>query len=244
MVVIGAVVQTITGFAMGLIIMAGVALFALADIAFAAAVVSFISIVNALVALRSGYRYVDRQLALQLLLGLIPAMGAGFLLLEYLSRNYYELLRLLLGVVVVLAGTSLMIAPSPFAERSDKRSFVFCGVLGGLLAGLYSAGGAPLAYFCYRQPLAVNVIRFTLLSVFAASTFVRAVFVGVSGQLSSNIIWVSLAAVPLVVVVTMVVSRFVHLVPDRAVRALVFVVLMLSGLFLVGDSLLQFSATA
>jgi hypothetical protein len=39
-------VQTLTGFAMGLIIMAGVALFNIADIAFTAAVVSFISLTN------------------------------------------------------------------------------------------------------------------------------------------------------------------------------------------------------
>ena len=51
-VVLGALVQTLTGFAMGLIIMVGVALFNIADIAFTAAVVSFISLTNAGIALR------------------------------------------------------------------------------------------------------------------------------------------------------------------------------------------------
>ncbi|MBT6584783.1 MAG: sulfite exporter TauE/SafE family protein, partial [Gammaproteobacteria bacterium] len=39
-VVLGALVQTLTGFAMGLVIVVGVALFDITDIAFAAAVVS------------------------------------------------------------------------------------------------------------------------------------------------------------------------------------------------------------
>ncbi len=42
-VVIGAVVQTIAGFAMGLVTMAGIILFGIVDIAFSAAVVSFMS---------------------------------------------------------------------------------------------------------------------------------------------------------------------------------------------------------
>ena len=238
-VVLGAVVQTITGFAMGLIIMAGVAIFSITDIAFAAAVVSFISLVNTAVALRRGYRHVDVGMVVLMLVGLLPAMAVGILLLGFLSENYYSGLKLLLGVVIMVAGTSLMISPAAFSRKSGGPAFIVCGSMGGLLAGLYSAGGAPLAYFCYRQPLSINTIRFSLLSVFAASTFVRALMVGVSGQLSTGIMTMSALAVPLVVLVTLVTSRFVHLVPDRAVRVVVFVVLLLAGGFLVGASLLS-----
>ncbi|MBO6658178.1 MAG: hypothetical protein JJ934_14880, partial [Pseudomonadales bacterium] len=68
-VVAGVLVQTLTGFAMGLIIMVGVALFAIADIAFTAAVVSFISLVNALVAMRKGRHHIDWSLAGWMLAG-------------------------------------------------------------------------------------------------------------------------------------------------------------------------------
>jgi uncharacterized membrane protein YfcA len=114
-VVLGALVQTLTGFAMGLIIMAGVALFNIADIAFAAAVVSFISLANAGVALRHGHQYVDLRFVKRTLLGLTPAMAFGIILLTYLSEHYYALLKLLLGFVIILAGTSLMIPPHPLA---------------------------------------------------------------------------------------------------------------------------------
>ena len=86
--VLGALVQTLTGFAMGLIIMAGVALFSITDIAFAAAVVSFISLANAGVALRHGHRYVDWPFVGRILLGLIPAMALGIVLLTYLSEHF------------------------------------------------------------------------------------------------------------------------------------------------------------
>lgn len=238
-VVVGAVMQTITGFAMGLLIMVGVALFSLADIAFAAAVVSFISLANTCVALRSGYRHIDWVFVKWVLTGLVPAMILGIVLLNYLSAYYYDLLKLLLGVVVILAGTSLMIAPSSFSKRSGSVPLIACGSLGGLLAGLYSAGGAPLAYFAYRQPLSINVIRFSLLSVFAASTFIRTIMIAVAGQLDADIMRMSLIAIPLVVIVTLITSRFVHLVPDRVVRVSVFIVLIVAGGSLVSASLLS-----
>ena len=237
-VVLGALVQTVTGFAMGLIIVVGVALLDITDIAFAAAVVSFISLTNAGVALRHGHRNVDWLFVRRVLLGMIPAMACGIILLNYLSEHHYLLLKTLLGFVIILAGTSLMIAPAPNTARSSGLMFTLFGAFGGLLAGLYSAGGAPLAYFAYRQPLSINTIRFSLLAVLCVSTAIRAAMVGVSGQLSIAILQISAVAIPLVIGVTLVASRYVQLVPDHLVRRSVFIVLIVAGIFLIVTSLL------
>jgi len=236
-VVLGVLVQTLTGFAMGLIIMVGVALFSIADIAFAAAVVSFISLVNALVAMRKGRHHIDWQLSGWMLAGLVPAMGLGLYLLTYLSENYYELLRLLLGVVVILAGASLMISPRPFQDRSGNGSFFAFGALGGVLAGMYSVGGPPIAYFAYRQPMTINAVRFSLLAIIAGSTVIRSAMVLFSGQMTMAMLTTSAVAIPLVIVVTLIASRYMQLVPDRIVRVMVFLVLILAGGSLIVDSL-------
>lgn len=233
MVTLGAVVQTITGFAMGLIVMAGVALFSIADISFAAAVVSFISLLNASIALRKGYRMIDWDYVGWITFGLVPALVVGFALLNYLSERYYEVLKMLLGIVIVLAGTMLMISPAPFAARSGRLGTGVVGVAGGLIAGLYSAGGAPLAYFMYRQPLSINAIRFSLLAIFVITTGFRSIVVGAAGQLTYEIVYTSLLAIPVVVVATLATARVVPFIPDRGVRTLVFVVLTGAGLFLV-----------
>ena len=70
-----------------MIVMAGVTLFGLAEIAFAAAVVSFISLLNAVLALRRGWRHIDVRLVGWLITGLIPAMIAGLWLLDYMSAT-------------------------------------------------------------------------------------------------------------------------------------------------------------
>ncbi|MBT4615226.1 MAG: TSUP family transporter, partial [Gammaproteobacteria bacterium] len=144
--------------------------------------------------------------------------------------------KTLLGLVIILAGTSLMIAPAPLSVQSRGLVFTLFGTFGGLLAGLYSAGGAPLAYFAYRQPLSINTVRFSLLAVFGVSTMIRAAMIGVSGQLNMAILQMSAVAIPLVIVVTLVASRYVQLVPDHLVRRLVFVILIVAGIFLIAAS--------
>ncbi|MBT4162728.1 MAG: sulfite exporter TauE/SafE family protein [Gammaproteobacteria bacterium] len=241
-VVLGTVVQTVTGFAIGLVTMAGVAVFGVADIAFAAMVISFISMANALAALRKGYRHVEWPYVCWVLAGVVPAMIVGLVLLTYLSEHYYVVLKLILGTVIVLAGSMLMIAPSPFEQRSRPTSAVACGVAGGLIAGLYSAGGAPIAYFMYRQPLAIDTIRFSLLATFAGITAARITMITASGQLTMDVLKVSLIAVPLVIVVTLLSSKYLLDLPDRMVRVIVFLVLMGVGGFLMVDSAMDIMA--
>lgn len=235
-VVLGTVIQTVTGFAIGLVIMAGVAVFDITDIPFAAAVISFVSLTNALAALRKGHRHIDWHYVKWILAGVMPAMVVGLAALSWLSTNSYLALKLILGTVIVLAGTSLLIAPSPFRLPSGKIAAVTCGMTGGLIAGLYSAGGAPLAYFMYRQPVEINIIRFSLLAIFAGITGARTVMLGVSGQMTLDILKVSAVTIPLVIVVTLLSSKYLLGLPDRFVRLLVFIVMIGVGGFLVIDS--------
>ena len=88
-VALGAVVQTITGFAMGLLTMAGITLLGIADIAFAAAVVSFISMANTGVGLKKNYGQVDWTYLKRISVTFLPAMAIALILLTYLSSNFY-----------------------------------------------------------------------------------------------------------------------------------------------------------
>lgn len=233
LVAFGAAVQSITGFAMGLIIMGGVGAFGLADIAFGAAVVSIVSLTNTSIALRHTYRFIDREFWRWLVTGLLPMTIAGVLLLHALSGEFYQWLRIFLGVVIISAGTLLMLRPTPFERRSGAGLVATMGCIGGLIGGMYGAGGAPLAWLMYRQPIEVNRIRATLLATFFVSTSSRLVAIGATGQFSRAILLVSLASIPVVVTVTLLASRFAHHVPDRAVRRAVFMLLVVLGASLI-----------
>lgn len=222
-----------TGFAMGLIIIGGVTALNLAPIEFTAAVVSLISLVNTIVALRPTWRLIDFAWFRSIVLGIVPMLVVGVFLLEFLSRESYALLRALLGVVIILAGIMMMLRPKPWEQTSSALSATLTGCAGGVIAGLYSAGGAPLAYFMYRQPIDIRVIRATLLSIFALSTTARTITVGFAGHLTKEVWMTSVIAVPLVIVMTLLFSRINQYVPDALVRRLAFVLLVIIGAFLI-----------
>jgi len=233
LVAIGAAVQSITGFAMGLIIMGGVTALGLADIAFSAAVVSLISMVNTSVALRHTYKFIDPGYWRRLVSGLLPMTVAGVALLHFLSQGFYGWLKVLLGIVIIAAGTLLMLKPAPWETASSRTAVIATGCAGGLIGGLYGAGGAPLAYFMYRQPLQINAVRATLLATFLTSTAGRTLVIGVSGQFVQEMFVIAVSSIPVVVIVTLISTRLAHLVPDRVVRRFVFLLLILLGGFLI-----------
>ncbi|MFT7547282.1 MAG: putative membrane protein YfcA, partial [Candidatus Azotimanducaceae bacterium] len=118
LIIFGTMVQTITGFAMGLIIIGGVTVLGLAEIETTAAIVSLISVVNAFVALRYTYKFVDKQYIKWLALGMLPMILLGIFILDYLSGTSDGRLRKILGFVIVSAGILLMLKPAPFLKAS------------------------------------------------------------------------------------------------------------------------------
>lgn len=230
---LGAFCQTITGFAMALIIMGGVVALDLALVPFAAAVVSIVSLVNVITALRLSHRHVDRRLLAYICLGLIPALIGGVVLLGFLSESSHTLLRKILGGVIIMAGLLQLLKSQPWAEQSALSYASLAGFLGGLSGGLFSTGGPPIAFFMYRQPLPIEVIRATLLSIFAVSTLSRTLVIAVAGHITTEILIISGIAIPLVLLSTTIAQKATPYLSDMIVRKLVLGLLILVGSFLV-----------
>lgn len=236
---LGAFVQTIAGFAMGLIVMGGVALFGLLDIAAAAAVVSMISLINVSVALRRTYRFIDRTFMIPIALGMLPLIVVGVFLLDRWSAEDYELLRMVLGVVIVGAGVLLMLKPEPYSKPSAPILSWLVGFSAGLMGGLYGASGAPIAYFLYRQPILIQTVRATMLATFAVSTLFRSGYVAWHGHVTTEVIWLTVMSIPMVIGATLVGNQLLPSVPDLLVRRVAFVLLIMLGLSLIMTSLRQ-----
>ena len=232
MVVIATAVQTITGFALGLILVALCTAFGVMSVIDCAAIVSLVSMTNTGLLLRRSYRDLNGHVVMAIMLGLIPTLLLGFYWLDQVGRDQVSLLRTIIGAMVLVAGTTLMLRPSPYSSLSAKPLFFGSGLIGGLFGGLFSAAGAPIAYLMYRQPLAISVIRSSLLAVFFLSTFVRAVTGGFAGHYTPDVLIKTLVAAPVMLVTTMLIEPTLPAIPDQAVRRLVFLCLMALGLYL------------
>ena len=234
---VGSYVQAVTGFAMGMIVIAVVGASELIALPVLTAAASLITMVNVALALKGQLHHLHRGLFLWLALGQVPAIWLGVVLLEVLDRDARTLLQLLLGIFITLGSLSMMLRPSPLKHVSSPVVCTGVGLAGGVIGGMFSASGPVMGYFNYRQPLEVAIIRATLLSSFALTTSTRTVVVGLGGGLTAEVWWLSLFALPLVVAGTWLGRELPPPVPDATLKQMAFALLLAMGVWIIATSL-------
>ncbi|QFU14770.1 sulfite exporter TauE/SafE family protein [Microvirga thermotolerans] len=229
---VAAYAQTLTGFAFGLITMGGVGLTGLLSLPDAAMIVSVLTLVNATQMLLKGWRDVAwREFGL-VMAASVPLLFLGYWLLEWLAGTRADLLRLILGIVIVVSSLQLARKPEPLAQRSNAASFLFFGAVAGLMGGMFSTAGPPLVYHFYRQPMSLVRVRETLVAVFALNAVFRIGLVAASGDLPAGTTLSGLLAVPVVMGATYVARRWPPPASAVTMRRIVFGLLFLSGVSL------------
>lgn len=229
-------VQTLTGFAFGLMLMGAVALSGLMPLPEAAVFTGLLTLVNAIQMLLRGWRHVDRRGFWLVMAASLPSLLVGYGLLTLFSEGGIAggigLLKLLLGAIIMVSSLQLALKAEPLAARSSDRSFLFFGTLSGVMGGLFSTAGPPLVYHLYRQPLALVTIRETLVAVFGLNAVIRLALVIGHGDLPPASAAPCLLAIPVVMAATALARRFPPAVTQKTMRRIVFVLLFLSGLSL------------
>lgn len=237
---VGSYVQAVTGFAMGMIIIAVTVGGGLVAVPVITAVVSLLALVNIVLALHGYGHHLARRLFVWMAAGTLPAIALGVWLLERLDARAQWMLELLLGVFIVAGSLSMMVRPQPRQQLSPAWACFLAGFSGGLLGGMFSASGPVMGWFNYRQPLTVAEIRTTLLASFALSTTFRTLVVGYAGGLTREVWVMFLGALPLVLVGTWAGRQFPPAVSELTLKRIAFALLIVMGCW----SILRALATA
>lgn len=236
---VAAYAQTLTGFAFGLITMGGIALTGLLSLPDAAVLVSALTFVNAIQMLLKGWRDVSWRDFRLVMATSVPMLFAGYAMLEWLADTRADILRLILGIIIVVSSLQLALRPEPLRQKSGPVSFLFFGSIAGLMGGMFSTAGPPLVYHFYRQPMSLVMIRETLVTIFALNAVFRISLVGFSGNLPTGSAWTGLLAIPVVMAATHTARRWPPPVSPAAMRRIVFVLLFLSGVSLGAPSIVN-----
>lgn len=232
-VALGTYVQTVTGFALGMIVLGCVVQFELASITFTSVIISLLMLANGPIALRGNLQHLDSKALLWSLLGLFPALIFGVFLLNYLSEDFTRILQWVLGLTIICGGLFILLKPEPLAQRSSNPSFAVAGAAAGIFGGLFSIAGPPLVYQFYRQPLRLQQIRLALLAIFLVMNIVRLLVLALQGKLDLDMFWVALFSLPVVTLFTLIGKRFPPPFSDSTMRRLAFTLLILIGISLV-----------
>jgi uncharacterized membrane protein YfcA len=230
---VAAYVQTVTGFAFGLVMMGVIALFGLLPLPDAAVVVGILSLVNTTqMVLHGGWRHVARHALRLVLLASLPALAVGYFVLEWLADSRADALRIVLGAVIMASSLQLAVRRKVLDRPSPDAGFIGFGIVSGLMSGLFSTGGPPLVYHFYRQPMPVAKVRETLVAAFGLAQVVRLSLVAATGNIPPPSTLAGVAAVPVVMAMTYAARRWPPPLPDALLKIIVFLLLFLSGLSL------------
>lgn len=240
-VVVATCAQSITGFALALILLGLTGLFELAPLADVANVATVVSLSTAAVALRGARKHLQPDIFRPTVMGSVFGVAAGVALLAWLSANVVLVLRLLLGVVVIACAVIVLVRTEPLPQRSSRASFHGFGFLSGVLGGLFSASGPPLVYQFYRQPISLDAVRDTLVGTLAAGSLIRLVMVVASGQFGGRSLLLCALAVPLSMAVTWWMKRRPPAWDRGVVLKVVCALLMVTGVGLVAPVLQAFT---
>ena len=236
-VALATVAQSLTGFAFGLILLGLVATLQVLPLTEVAVIISILTLGNAIGTLGGPKPELDRAVLMPVLISSLLGVSLGIWGLGALDDTQVAWLRLLLGGLIIAGSLMLVVQTKPQAQLSGQPSFWLAGGLCGLFNGLFSSGGPPIVYHLYRQPLGYEVIRNTLITVFAANAAARLGLVMAQGQLHLSTLWLSAEALPLVLLLSWLVRRYPPKLSLRTVRWLVFVLMALAGVSLIWDSL-------
>ncbi len=226
-------VQTVTGFALGMIVMGAVTTFDLVPIAFTSVVISAVTFINGLVAVKGNVQALDIKRVMITSAGMFPAILVGLLLLDYMSAELNHILQLLLGATIIGAGLMIMLKPDPLAKPSSGFTFAGSGALAGVMAGMFSMAGPPLVYLFYRQPFEIKTIRLCLVTIFLLSSVMRTGMVGAQGGLTWEMGIFSVLCIPMVTLFTWIGKRYPPPLSANNMRRAAFFLLILIGASLV-----------
>ncbi|MBK4214824.1 sulfite exporter TauE/SafE family protein [Paracoccus caeni] len=225
-------VQTMTGFGLGLILMAAAGLFDLMPLPVAASVTSALVILNTSTILRRNWRHVDRASFGWTMLGAVPGLVVGFLLLGWLAGSALTVLKLLLGLVITGAAIQTAMSRQSLKTRSSSASFSITGFAGAIMGGLFATSGPPIIWQYYRQPFALDAIRTSLIAIFFATQIVRMSLVGASGHFDKQFLITALGAAPIVLTATWFARNYPPNISPAVIRRIALILLALSGIAL------------
>jgi len=236
---LGCYIQTNTGFAFALIVMSLGAATSALPLSELALVISFLSLVNSTTALKGAIKHVDARLMKWLFCGIIPGALIGVWWLSQLSDSSQNQLKVLLGGSILISALLLMRKPAEQNQHASRKTIAMTGIFAGIMGGLFSTFGPPIAYLLYRQPIALKVVLNTLLATFWLTSVLRIGTVHVLSSVDTQVYWLALLGAPWIIVCTHLSKKFPPMMSERRLRNVALILLVFSGISILATGLIE-----
>jgi len=174
-------------------------------------------------------RHIDWKKIMPLLLGCLPGIVVGAVLLKRLNA---DLLQLSLGIfIAIYAIYSLQVRPNP--QRISSRWGYAAGFLTGTISSLFSAGGPPAIIYVSLTAWAKDEIKATLSVFFFVSGIVTAIGHAVSGLTTNATLQQLVGTGPMTLAGVIVGSLLYRRIRRQTYTTIMLWLLILMGLMMI-----------
>lgn len=223
---IGFFIQTVVGFAATLFALP--ILLTVLSLQDSITCLSIFHLIFSIILISKNYKYVNKKIALEIVIGGIIGLIAGISLLKYGNS---EILKIFLGLFIIL-----YVIHATFKKRENeilKKMGIIFSLLGGFFSGLYSAGGPLFATYIYNKLSNQNAIRATLIGALLVINIFRIPLLVANELISYNIIFLSFFILPSFLISIYLGEKLHKQIKETTFKSVFLSLLLISGISLI-----------
>ena len=200
------------------------------DLHFAVPLEAVFEVVLSGLLIKGELQKIDKKVLIPLILGSM----IGTLIGTYLLKSFAnDILLRLLGFVIILFSLNLLRKQNQDEHVLPAPVGVLTGIIAGTLGGMFGAGGPPFVIYLAHQIKTKDILRATLIGLFAVDFSWRLVVFTVTGLITKDVLLMTLYLTPALVLGTILGNKSFFTINEARYRKLVVILLVITGLFLV-----------
>ena len=223
---LGFLLQSIVGFAASLISFP-ILLFIM-DLKQASALMAILYVFFSLYYVIKNWKEINKSIVAELSIGIIIGMIIGVMLLKYANPF---LLKKILGLLIILYLGYIQIKKKKI-KFFDKIGMFF-GFIGGIMSGLYSAGGPLLITYIYNKLENPKIIRATIIGSLAIVNFSRIPLMLYSKLITYDTLVLSLYVLPFFSLSLVLGNLMIGKINEKLLKKVLTVILIIASLSLI-----------
>jgi hypothetical protein len=223
-------VRSTFGFGDALIAMPLLAFFI--NIKTAAPIVAFMSSIIAIYILIGNYKKIRFKAIWQLIIFSIIGIPIGILYLEGAAEN---LIKIILGIVLILFSTYKLFKPDLLNLNTDKYGWI-AGSIAGILGGAYNTNGPPIIIYGSMRKWKPGEFRAILQGIFFPTNIFIVAGHGIAGNWTNEILTTTLIALPFVIISTILGGILNKKISSERFVRFIYIMLIAIALIMIGTT--------
>ena len=221
-------IRSLTGFGSALVSIPLLAL--LFDLKFAVPLEALFEVGISILLMRNVYKDISKVTLLPLIAGTIIGTVLGSYIL-YAFAN--DVLKWILGVAVILFALSLLREKNGSATGAISAKWgILAGAIGGIFGGMFGTSGPPFVMYLTYQLKQKEVLRASLIGLFAVDSTWRVGVFAATGLLTAEMFQLALLLTPALVLGTILGHKTHFRISETHFRQTIAFILIISGLLL------------